>query len=444
MTDPLFATFLRVVEVMRPAFDPRVFARLLVVLIGWTRTTGRHAITEALCVTGLATERDWTAFHRVFSTARWDLDEIGRALLAWILKRWGEGPLRLVLDDTLCPHKGPHVFGLGCHLDAVTSTRKHRNFRFGHCWIVLSVVVQLPFARTPWALPILFRLYRTHDGAGEDYRAKTALARELIERALAFVPDREIEIAADQAYSNGPVMRGLPSRVRCYGALRPDAALTAAPTQAERNKCKHRKKGKALPSPAALAANRRVPWSKTRVTLYGELRTVEYKTCVAQWYHALGPQLLRVVVVRCTSGTRPLRVFFCTDASVSVPQLLTGYSERWPTEPMFRESKQLLGMAHSSARSEAAVRRTAPMAALLYTVLALWFHECRLGEVPTVIPVRPWYRHKQRVSFGDVVRAAQDCFARVDLPTEFSAIEDFARHGPPRRAARQLPLPFAA
>ena len=35
---------------------------------------------------------------------------------------------------------------------------------------------------------------------------------------------------------------------------------------------------------------------------------------------------------------------------MSVPALLRGYSERWPTEPMFRDSKQLLGFAQSSAR----------------------------------------------------------------------------------------------
>ena len=32
-----------------------------------------------------------------------------------------------------------------------------------------------------------------------------------------------------------------------------------------------------------------------------------------------------------------------------------------------------------------------------------------------MIPYRPWYTHKRRVSFGDVLRAAQDTFARVDL-----------------------------
>ncbi len=42
------------------------------------------------------------------------------------------GPLRLVLDDTLCTHKGPKVFGLGVHVDAVRSTRKRCLLTFDH------------------------------------------------------------------------------------------------------------------------------------------------------------------------------------------------------------------------------------------------------------------------------------------------------------------------
>src|SRR5258706_15993954 len=98
MTANLFAAFLRVTEVIRPAFDPRVFANLLVILIGWVQTSGRHAVTEALVVTGVAGVRDHAAFHRVFSRAVWDLDEVGRRLLEAIVTRLSTGPARFVID----------------------------------------------------------------------------------------------------------------------------------------------------------------------------------------------------------------------------------------------------------------------------------------------------------------------------------------------------------
>ena len=440
MTASLFAAFLRVMEVIRPAFDPRVFANLLVVLIGWVQTTGRHAITEALVVTGVAGVRDHTAFQCVFSRARWDVDEVGRYLLAAIVARLGDGPVRFVIDDTLAPHKGPQIFGLGCHLDAVTSSRRHKNFRFGHQWVVLPVIVHLPFASRAWALPILFRLYRTVrdcETHGAPHRTKTALARELIEHVAGWLAGRRVEITADQAYANGTVLRDLPRHVVWFGALRPDAALTDVPVAG-------RKVGPRLPSPADLAADATVPWSRSRVTLYGRAQTVVYKTCLARWYRGLGDVVLRIVVVRCTTGGRPLRVFFCSDVAMTVPAVLRGYSERWPTEPMFRESKQGLGFAESAAWSPQAVLRTAPMVGLLYTLLVLWFHECRLGDALDVIPYRPWYPDKRTVSFGDVLRTAQATFARIDLPAKLSALDNFARAGRRPRSGEQLTLPFAA
>ena len=51
------------------------------------------------------------------------------------------------------------------------------NFVRGHCWVVLSVVFSVPWSPHPWAVPLLFRLYR---GKGDDRPKKTALAREML------------------------------------------------------------------------------------------------------------------------------------------------------------------------------------------------------------------------------------------------------------------------
>jgi len=78
-----------------------------------------------------------------------DVDELGRLLLAHVLGRWPNLPLRFVIDDTLAPHKGPQIFGLGCHVDAVRSTRKTKVFTFGHVWVTLALVVDVPFSSRP-------------------------------------------------------------------------------------------------------------------------------------------------------------------------------------------------------------------------------------------------------------------------------------------------------
>jgi hypothetical protein len=85
---------------------------------------------------------------------------MGERLFQRLLPFLGAGPVQIAIDDTLAPKKGAHVFGIGSHVDPVRSTKKHRAFCFAHCWVVLSVLIRVPFSRRTWALPVLFRLYR--------------------------------------------------------------------------------------------------------------------------------------------------------------------------------------------------------------------------------------------------------------------------------------------
>jgi hypothetical protein len=54
------------------------------------------------------------------------------------------------------------------------------------------------------------------------------------------------------------------------------------------------------------------------------------------------------VITECKSGAIPFRVS-CTDPTLTVVQILEGYGRRWAIEVCFRELKQLLGFADSSA-----------------------------------------------------------------------------------------------
>ncbi|HTP29191.1 MAG TPA: transposase, partial [Anaeromyxobacteraceae bacterium] len=47
-------------------------------------------------------------------------------------------------------------------------------------------------------------------------------------------------------------------------------------------------------------------------------------------------------------------LFFSTDASLPVPQILETYAGRWEIEVCFRNLKQLIGFGDSSARKKAA------------------------------------------------------------------------------------------
>jgi DDE superfamily endonuclease len=259
-------------EVGSPLTRPSC-ANLVIIAVGWIQTFGTHAVTQALVVSGVAGQRHHEAFHRFFSRGTWDPDELGHALFRR-LERWtGTGAVRICVDDTLAPKKGPGVFGIGSHIDAVRSTKRRKVFCFGHCWVVLAALVNVPFSTRVWALPVLFRLYRNKKECTEHkaaYDKKTALAREMVEVFLRWT-DRRVELAADSGYCNATVTHGLSARVVLFGAMRPDAVLTAPPDSLERRDRggRPRKRGKLLPKPERVAQDNRRPWQTCRVFLYG-------------------------------------------------------------------------------------------------------------------------------------------------------------------------------
>ena len=432
---PLLASLLGVLQAFRIALTKPSFGNLLVVVCGWLLTQGPHAVTEALVMTGVAGRRHHAAFHRLFSRARWEPDELGRWLFHRLLPFLKEGVVRAVIDDTLAPKKGPHVFGIASHVDAVRSTRKHRVFCFGHCWVVLAVLVRVPFSKRTWALPVLFRLYRSKKetaGHEADYAKKTELAREMLHVFVQWTGDRRVELALDAGYCNDTVTQDLPPTVVLFGAMRADAVLTAKPAPRRKDAKGRRKlRGDKLPKPSAVANDEATPWKTAEASLYGKKTRVRFKTFDAQWYRACGVRLLRVVVVLTEHGQVPIRVFFSTDASLDVVRILEGYAGRWGIEVFFREAKQLLGFADSSARREQAVRRVAPLVGLLYTVLVVWFLEHHGRTFTASPPLRPWYPHKDGLSFADILREARGAIATVNILDLVNDSHNFKNGAPP-------------
>jgi len=448
MVHEALRTLLVALEVVRPAFTRPGFDNLVVVFAGWALTSGPHAVTQALVTTGVAGRRHHESFHRFFSRGTWDPDEVGRLLFGWIARHVREGAaVRVALDDTLATKKGPHVFGIGSHLDAVRSTRRQKIFAFGHCWVVLAVLLPVPFSSRVFALPVLFRLYRTVkscERSGQPHRKKTELARELLNVLAVWVGARRVEVAADSAYCNDTVTRGLPDTFVLYGAMRPDAVLTALPPARRRRSGRPSKRGRPVAKPEVIAKDGRRPWLSCEATIYGARRTVRYKTVDAQWYRACGVRLLRIVIVQIDGGAIGMRVFFSTDATVAVPIILETYAGRWAIEVCFRELKQLLGFGDSSARKRAAVERTAPFVGLIYTTLVLWFTEgVHLTRIATP-PLRPWYRHKQGLCFADVLRAAQRALTPLDVLDPRRSLGNLRKRRPPSAWPRESWLRHAA
>ena len=69
-----------------------------------------------------------------------------------------EGPIALAGDDTVEEHPGRNVHGKGRHHDQVRSTHCFTEYRWGHTWVVLTVLVPFPVTTRRRAPPLLIAL----------------------------------------------------------------------------------------------------------------------------------------------------------------------------------------------------------------------------------------------------------------------------------------------
>jgi DDE superfamily endonuclease len=412
----VLATFVDVLSSCRPHFTAPTFFRFLLLSAGWILAgEPRRCVTEALVVTQVSGRLHWQAFHRFFSRATWSVDSLGKTLLALLSPLCEAGWIDVALDDTLAPKKGRHVFGASMHVEPVRSTRQRRNLVHGHCWVVLTIVVRVPWSARPWAVPVLFRLYRGKKEAGASYRTKSVLAREMLDLVLAWLPEAtRVRLLLDSGYMNRSMLRGLPlARVTVFGALKTNAALYRAPKGATpKRRGRRRKKGERMATPAKMHRDRRWAWTNVTTTVYQKTRTQRVLSLQAQWYGVLGDLLTRVVVV--DQDATKVRVFLCTDVEQTAEAVLELFARRWSVEVWHRDGKQDFGFADSPAWSEQAVRRTAPWAGLLSGLLVVWFYRV-YGHIDVPLPERPWYSWKEDLSFADLVRTARAMLRPVEL-----------------------------
>ena len=124
---------------------------------------------------GMAAAVSFHAVCRFFSQHAWDTDRLGLTLARLIVSRLlaADAVIDVVVDDTLFRRWGPKVFGAFWTHDG--SAQDPNALGRGNRWIILGIVVTVPFCSHPVCLPVLFRLWR-----GKGTASPVQLARELI------------------------------------------------------------------------------------------------------------------------------------------------------------------------------------------------------------------------------------------------------------------------
>jgi len=160
---------------------------------------------------------------------------------------------------------------------------------------------------------------------------------------------------------------------------------------------------------------------------------------VARW-HRLPRRPSKIVVVEPLRGGRPVQAIDSTDVAQSVEQVLAGYAGRGAIEEDFQGSKSHLGFGEPQGWSRQAVRRTAPLAMLLYSLTVLG--GAREGHTLYKPPQRPWYRHKVRPSFADLLATLRYACLRAAIsasPTQNRSVKTSCACSPIHCAPQSLP-----
>ena len=160
---PLPDPILEVLMTFRPLFTAPTWRKLMILLTGTLLAQGRRTVAAALRHADNSMAGNWSNFHQVLNRARWSPLALSHQILLLIVATFvpAGASVDLVIDETLVRRWGSKISKRGHYRDSALSSRKQDVRSPGLRWIVMAVVVTLPWTKQRWALPFLCVLTTT-------------------------------------------------------------------------------------------------------------------------------------------------------------------------------------------------------------------------------------------------------------------------------------------
>ena len=289
------ASLMTLLTAFAPLFTAPSFRTFTMLACGFLAQPGRRTVCGMLSGAGLARLWPHDRAHWFFSRARWNPDDLGLAaakLVVALLVPAGE-PVLVAIDDTLF-RRGRKVWAASWFHDG-SAQGKHKTGR-GNNWVVLAIVVSLPFCTRPFALPVMAKLVVK----GTSSASRLWLARRMTSSLADALPGRDLHAVADSAYA-GEELKKLGKNVTWTTRLRKDAALHGLPPERTGKRGRPRVRGARLPKLAGLAAA--TAFTQVTVTRYGKTETVQAAAITCLWYTVFGTRPVQVILVRDKSAS---------------------------------------------------------------------------------------------------------------------------------------------
>lgn len=408
--------FQDLIQTFAGSFTRPSFRRFAWLTMAGILTLGSHTVLNLLRTLEPFQQGHWSSFHRLFSKRRWKPWSVSKTLCTLILSLIPEGQeIRLAGDDTVDGHRGKFVYGKGCHRDAVRSSHTHIVYRWGHKWVVLSILVRFPWSHRPWALPCLVALYRPkelNEKEGRSHKTPADLMRGLLAQMIHWFPSKKFIFSGDQEFGTQELAyfaHQHRKHLTLISRFPPEAILYNPIESSPRSRTgRPRVHGTRLPSPQATTQH--TPVRKRaclNVAWYGggerEIRVV---SSTGYWYRAnnhrrkIKPVPIRWVQVEDLTGTHRKEYYFTTDPEQSPQWIVEGYVGRWSLETTFQEMRPYLGLETTRGWHENTVLRVAPCLFGLYTLVVLLF--CLIPGVSKLTSTIDW-PGKAQLTFSDVM-----------------------------------------
>lgn len=398
------AALSRVLDPIRTCFTAPTFATFTALVSGFLAQPVGRTVCGMLTGAGLAQVWHHARAHRFFSAARWSPEQLGLLLAGLVVTHLLAlgAPVTVAIDDTLFRRRGKKVHAAGWFHDG--SAAGKTKLGYGNNWVVAVIIVTLPFATRPVALPVLATL------AVKGGPTKPDLARKLVDLLAEKFPDRAIHTVGDAAYGCS-AFAGLGDDMTMTTRAKTNAVFhhLAPPRTGKRGRPKL--KGDRIGTPAQIAAS--ATWKTVTASRYGTTSTVAIAEQVCLWFGAWRTDTVRVILVRDTvrkpaknSATKDYSIaLITTDLHATAETIIARYAARWAIEVTFSDVKNILGVGEARNRTIKAVERTVPFGLFCHTILILWYalHGYAATDTADRRASAPWYTTKTEPSTLDML-----------------------------------------
>jgi Transposase DDE domain len=420
---------------------------------GWAMASERHTLTTYLWLTGATAVKHFSRFSVFLGgplyQKRWHLWGAVIRRAAQVIP--ADAVLRIVFDDTTKKKAGRQLEGLACYRNGAGSARQEYRTLRGVNFVV--GIMRVPLTR--WSgycvsVPVGGELYLKPAQAQQlnvPYRSRSQLARDLLDFVAAQLPGRPLRSLADGGYATKDYVRQLPTTTQIGGRFPLTAKLYALPLKpTQKHRGAPRKKGEVIGAPKTLAQTP-AGWAP-HPTEGG----AEIQAWCGLWHSVLPGRLVRAVVLRRDptrgprkAGHRPpppaVEAFFTTDLTLSAPDILHEYADRWAVEIAIRDANAFAGLGQEQCRKWQRLLGANTLRLVMVAARTLWFiDQTQRASVFTLARYRPWYRQKVAPSQLDVMWACRETLQQAGIfPIPRFSPELGENQGEPENA-----LPLAA